>query len=187
MKLLQFWIRDFLPKVGSYLEELTITNCKSLNNNLVSKFNFIESLNSPSSLISRSYKARRILQLCPNLRALNLSYTPISDNSFRSVKLNKLEQLNCEGCENLSDKAFKYLLLSTKTRQTESDCITNQHKCSLKNESLCNSCSKYQSNSIEEISNKHRGHFSSSQADDNTRLKYINLSGCWSLTDSGLE
>lgn len=165
VKLLQFWIRDFLPKVGSYLEELTITKCKSLNNNL----------------------ARRILQLCPNLRALNLSYTPISDNSFRSVKLNKLEQLNCEGCENLSDKAFKYLLLSTKTRQTESDCITNQHKCSLKNESLCNSCSKYQSNSIEEISNKHRGHFSSSQADDNTRLKYINLSGCWSLTDSGLE
>lgn len=61
VKLLHFWIKNFLPKVGSSVKELSISHCKSLSNNL----------------------ARRILQLCPNLKVLDLSYTNIGDNSFR--------------------------------------------------------------------------------------------------------
>ena len=38
VKLLQFWIKSFLPRIGYDLETLVINNCKSLNNNLVSSF-----------------------------------------------------------------------------------------------------------------------------------------------------
>jgi F-box/leucine-rich repeat protein 5 len=91
IKTLQFWIKNLLPRVGIYLKKLDLSNCKSLNNNL----------------------SRRILQLCPNIEYLNLSFTTISHNSFRGVRLDKLKALNCEGCVKLSDNAFKFLLLTS--------------------------------------------------------------------------
>ena len=36
IKTLQFWVKYLLPKVGRYLNKLDLSNCKSLNNNLVS-------------------------------------------------------------------------------------------------------------------------------------------------------
>ena len=35
IKILQFWAKYLLPRVGIYLNELVITECKTLNNNLV--------------------------------------------------------------------------------------------------------------------------------------------------------
>lgn len=61
MKILQFWIKSLLPKVGIHITDLDLSNCKALNNNTM----------------------RRILKLCYNLKKLNLSYTKISGNSFR--------------------------------------------------------------------------------------------------------
>jgi F-box/leucine-rich repeat protein 5 len=86
----QFWVKYLLPKVGASILSLDLSSCKSLNNNLT----------------------RRILQLCPNLMRLDLSFTNIGDNTFRGVRLDKLEYLSCEGCEKLSDNAFRYILMA---------------------------------------------------------------------------
>lgn len=165
VKLLQFWIKNFLPKVGASVRDLNISQCKSLNNNL----------------------ARRILQLCPNLKVLNLSYTNIGDNSFRGVKLARLEQLDCEGCENLSDKAFKYLLDKRGVKGCETSSCHSEKDQATKEGSNCESCIGSRS-SIEELTKKRQTQQSQkSQQPSTTSLKYINLSGCWSITDNGLE
>lgn len=61
VKILQFWLKNLLPKIGMHVRELNLSNCVSLNNNLM----------------------RRILRLCPNVRDLNISYTRLGDNAFR--------------------------------------------------------------------------------------------------------
>lgn len=164
IKLLQFWIKKLLPRVGTQITELDISYCKSLSNNL----------------------ARRILQFCPNLKTLNLSYTNIGDNSFRGVKLNYLEHFNCEGCENLSDKAFKYLLESKKNAQQRANCSKKPNSKDELEQSHCRSCVDNK-NSIEEIHKPNNSNERQEMHQPGTSLKYINLSGCWSITDSGLE
>lgn len=54
-------MKFLLPRIGNYIKELDLNNCKIIDNNIT----------------------RRILQLCPNLKILNLSYTKISGNTFR--------------------------------------------------------------------------------------------------------
>jgi len=59
--ILTYWAKTLLPKIGKHITELDLSNCKALNNNVT----------------------RRILQLCLNLKKIDLSYTKISANSFR--------------------------------------------------------------------------------------------------------
>lgn len=61
MMILTYWAKTLLPKFGKHINELDVSSCKTLNNNV----------------------ARRILQLCLNLKKIDLSYTKISANSFR--------------------------------------------------------------------------------------------------------
>lgn len=35
VKLLRFWIKRLLPRVGNYVKNLDLRNCKALNSNLV--------------------------------------------------------------------------------------------------------------------------------------------------------
>ena len=117
----------------------------------------------------------------------------LSRLDFLRVKLTKLEQLDCEGCENLSDKAFKFLL---ENKKEADNC--QRKGCHLKkdetkhNGSDCHACID-SSNSIEEL-NYHKDRVQKNQRSEITTptttlasLKYINLSGCWSITDNGLE
>ena len=125
--------------------------------------------------------------------------------------MNKLEYLNCEGCEKLSDNAFKYLHASINFKtNSETEClkkelvsdnlkeITNQliqvndideNINRSENKSECNECIKI--NNIEDLDinleitmNRHDKCLTLSNGTN--RLKYINLSGCWSITDYGL-
>ena len=152
-----------------------------------------------------------MLQLCPNLTSLNLSFTNIGDNSFRGVRLDKLEELNCEGCENLSDNAFKHLLMSNiayknnyKSKNESQQCKQNPTTCdsienierlqdslelvtvnnSNDNREKCQQCTRL--NNIEDLSIEEDKHDNDSNAAINS-LKSINLSGCWSITDYGLS
>lgn len=166
VKLFHFWIKKLLPRIGPNLKSLKITNCKSLNNNL----------------------ARRILQLCSNLKSIDLSYTNIGDNSFRGVKLNKLEELNCEGCDKLSDKAFKYLFQDHYIKKTlninsQTNIITKSHYNSvIKSSSIEEICS-----STDIKDNTYNNTSTDNIPSPSTSLKSINLSGCYSVTDNGLE
>jgi len=154
-----------------------------------------------------------MLQLCPNLTSLNLSFTNIGDNSFRGVRLDKLEDLNCEGCEKLSDNAFKHLLMSnviykkmSKLKNESQRCNSNPTECdnesierlkvenkdcfelvsSLNNSEKCNQCTRL--NNIEDLSIEDEKHDKLNEGSDAINsLKSINLSGCWSITDYGLS
>ncbi|RNA08313.1 F-box LRR-repeat 5-like [Brachionus plicatilis] len=157
IKTLQYWIRNLLPKIGVFVQKLNLSNCSSLNNNL----------------------ARRILQLCPNLIELNIGYNTIGDNSFRGVRLDKLRSLNCEGCQNLTDDAFKFLLISNKIKSNTSCLLDPTIKCDPSGDqikeiesgdkNICEKCAKHQ-----EFNNK-------------SSLISINLSGCWSISDYSLS
>lgn len=109
---------------------------------------------------------------------------------LRRVKLAKLEQLNCEGCENLSDKAFKYLLEKMGAKGCDTNRCHSEKDQTTKGGSNCESCIGTRS-SIEEITNTKNTQGSSGQktkqSENITSLKHINLSGCWSITDNGLE
>lgn len=150
VKILQFWIKQLLPRVGSYLTNLNLSNCKSLNNNMT----------------------RKILQLCPNLSVLDLSYTKVGDNSFKGIRLDKMSYLNFEGCEKLSDNTFKNLLISSiKPLKSINDLRDSQH--SFEDQQDGNS------KKIENCETSNKSYQSS--------LNFINLSGCWAITDFGLS
>ena len=114
--------------------------------------------------------------------------------SILSVQLNKLTDLNCEGCTRLSDNAFKHLLLSTLTasilasyadcdghtrcaeqcsgQQQQSDHAFCERKLSIEDLESTNSTTRQQERTSEPASGL---------------LSSINLSGCWSITDFGLR
>ena len=205
MKTLHFWIKSLLPRIGSCLKKLDLSNCKSLNNNL----------------------ARRILQLCLNIEDLNLSYTNIGQNTFRGVRLDKLKTLNCEGCDKLSDNAFKFLLLTSildknvHLKHKSQHCLRNVTiKCKIlpndvllqheidqaeveeeeekKNENEkrvlkksvrrvidCNNCTL--TSNIEDLIEKDKNNHNLVEENTQNSLESINLSGCCSLTDYGLS
>ena len=100
--------------------------------------------------------------------------------------MNYLEHFNCEGCENLSDKAFKYLLESKKNAQQRANCSKKPNSKDELEQSHCRSCVDNK-NSIEEIHKPNNSNERQEMHQPGTSLKYINLSGCWSITDSGLE
>lgn len=201
VKILQFWLTNLLPKIGMHVRELNLSSCASLNNNLM----------------------RRILRLCPNIRDLNISYTRLGDNAFRGIRLDRLERFNSEGCENLSDNAFKYMLVATITALTRPQTHSSQHhdyhgECShehpqkneekeeeendasVKVEYFCGDCTdNYTIEEIHQMNRKYLGHDDIEQQEQleededvasfngRNHLKYINLSGCWSITDFGLR
>lgn len=112
--------------------------------------------------------------------------------------MDKLEYLNCEGCEHLSDNAFKFLLLSStlslKNIKSQS-CLSNPSTlCTYEDieggsgqlQDFCKDCSTKQS--IEDLSLAGSSTQSESYFSDiSNSLKSINLSGCWSLSDYGLR
>ena len=158
---INYWIRSLLPRVGIYVRTLDLSRCKSLDNNLV----------------------RRILRLCPNLTSLDISYTRLGDNSFRNIRLDYLEHFNCEGCENISDNAFKFILIATIAASLLQQAVEDEHEHeeTAEVEYYCGDCTS--KHSIEEIHMMNRKR----QASKPNGLKYINLSGCWSITDFGLK
>lgn len=147
--------------------------------------------------------------------------------SSKRVRLEKLENLNCEGCENLSDNAFKFILISSTVNIFKSACHQQtSHECqpiiqvdsnsansrSEQSHDRCADCANSK-RSIEELhrlgSNHNHGEefidvyhggFEQKLNDDDSScsqnydyavlansLRSINLSGCWSITDSGLR
>lgn len=125
--------------------------------------------------------------------------------------MDKLEELNCEGCENLSDNAFKHLLMSNiayknnhKSKNESQQCKQNPTTCdsienierlrdnselvtvnnSNDNREKCEQCTRL--NNIEDLSIEEDKPDNDSNAAINS-LKSINLSGCWSITDYGLS
>ena len=100
-----------------------------------------------------------------------------------------MEHLNCEGCENLSDDAFKYLLLSS--------CNTNESNTNLEKSCLNEQINLFDNlkttvtiNNIEEIKNIEDMETcnikKNKKSECSLSLQYINLSGCWLITDVGL-
>jgi len=188
LRTIKFWIKNLLPRVGHYVNKLDLSNCSSLNNNLT----------------------RRILQLCPNVSDLDLSFTNIGDNAFRGVSLEKLANLNCEGCERLSDNAFKFILISS-TANLAGLLVNNgkrHHKCRQPtsiNQTIehlhgdrCADCTNKQAIEELHVIDIYHGNLDScgeeeALPEDNcsnpssNRLQSINLSGCWSITDHGLN
>ena len=133
-----------------------------------------------------------------------------------SIRLDRLERFNSEGCENLSDNAFKYMLVATITALTRPHKHSSQQhsrhdECnherqkeeegddSVKVEYFCGDCTeKYTIEEIHQMNKKYLGHDieqeerteeekEASASNRPNRLKYINLSGCWSITDYGLR
>lgn len=113
--------------------------------------------------------------------------------------MDKLEFLNCEGCDKITDNSFKYLLISSaKFQMTRSQiCKKNNHTQSSNKSDQglsCGNCTENHNN-IEEIytdNNENTNHCnnhhnSESQEVNSVTLKSINLSGCWSITDYGLR
>ena len=124
-----------------------------------------------------------------------------------------MEYLNCEGCEKLSDNAFRYILMafsmvdSNNSTKEASDvnCFRkvarskNKSKKSTKSsvESVkiiedCNECiNQNRLNNIEDIvlaneATENSTHRCNCNEGTNS-LRSINLSGCWSITDYGLR
>jgi len=117
-------------------------------------------------------------------------YCDLNMFNFFRVQLDKLEHFNCEGCAKISDDAFKYLLLSCRNNQ-HSYCLDNMNKdkiCvnffdNLETCKIMSNANNGGDNSIEEIDHKDERVLDKSSINS---LKYINLSGCWLITDFGL-
>ena len=124
-----------------------------------------------------------------------------------SIRLDRLERFNSEGCENLSDNAFKYLLVAAITALTRPEKHSHEHfdnrhleghneEEEAKVEFFCSDCTqKYTIEEMHQINRKYLSQNDSEQEKNEeapppngrNRLKYINLSGCWSITDFGLR
>lgn len=120
--------------------------------------------------------------------------------------MDKLRNLNCEGCEKLSDNAFKYLLISSTINmiKAKSQTCTKRGTCSVgATQPAGSKC--FDKQNIEDvglgdftrlnafhcelISNETESNNFSSELFSalNNGLESINLSGCWSITDYGLR
>jgi len=100
-------------------------------------------------------------------------------NSFRWI--NSLESLILEGCELMDDNFFTHLMSSLiLTSNSETKSIEDKQECLLENVcyqtnnfnrfSLCEQCSCVYSTNLKKF-----------------KLKILNLSGCYRLTDYGLK
>lgn len=93
-----------------------------------------------------------------------------------SVRLDRLQSLNFEGCHNLTDNAFKFLLLSN----DKNECLINPRlRCESKLEEL-NEIESGENDSCKKCAAK-------KESFRNPSLVSINLSGCWSISDFGLR
>ncbi|XP_043225449.1 F-box/LRR-repeat protein 5-like isoform X1 [Amphibalanus amphitrite] len=80
-----------LPLVGQYVQKLVLAGCQGLG----------------------STQLRQLLVLCPNVRHLDVSYTPIGDCSFKRLPpaaLQRLEHVDLSGCERLTDRCVDRLV-----------------------------------------------------------------------------
>lgn len=126
------------------------------------------------------------------------------------VSLEKLANLNCEGCERLSDNAFKFILISS-TANLAGLLVNNgkrHHKCRQPtsiNQTIehlhgdrCADCTNKQAIEELHVIDIYHGNLDSCGEEEavpeencsnpiSNRLQSINLSGCWSITDQGLK
>lgn len=93
--------------------------------------------------------------------------------------MNKLRSLNFEGCQNLTDNAFKFLLLSNENKPN-SECVTNPK---LKCRSSFDQINEIESDDNGSCENCLR----SEETHNKPHLVSVNLSGCWSISDYGLR
>ena len=108
-----------------------------------------------------------------------------------------MEYLNCEGCQYLSDDAFKYLLMSTnyiekdqnhslKTPINNVNAVNCSSHCLNRNQCFDFVDKNDSNNNLEEMFNSNNKQSLISKNNGSLNLKYINLSGCWLITDFGL-
>lgn len=171
-KVLQFWIKSFLPRVGSHVTHLDLSNCKALN----------------------TIMARRIFHLCPNIQTLDISYSSVKDNAFKRVRFNKIESINFEGCDRITDLAFKNLFSRAQKNEIERSSSgesklgdTTNGKCP--SNGICSKCKRRkQVRNIEDIDSNTVSTAPFEQS-PNTKpsLKKLNLSGCCIVTDMSLQ
>ncbi|CAF1471297.1 unnamed protein product [Rotaria magnacalcarata] len=149
-----------LPDYGHSIENLILYGSLTINDNI----------------------ARKIFDLCPNLKYLNIGMTKLTPKSFIHFRwINSLESLILEGCELMDDYLF-INIISSLILSKDSQLITIEDKqhCSIENSSsqlnrltrfaICEKCSiSYEKNS------------------KIFQLKILNLSGCYQITDYGLN
>ncbi|CAF0803646.1 unnamed protein product [Rotaria sordida] len=159
-RIISGFVKYFLPEYGSSIENLILHGSITINDNI----------------------ARKIFDSCPNLKHLNVGMTKLTPKAFLHFRwINSLESLIVEGCELMDDYLFINLISSCILLEyNDLFIIEDTHQClvdkisfeknSLNQLSLCQQCSHLYKN----ISNKFK-------------LKILNLSGCYQITDYGLN
>ncbi|CAF1183879.1 unnamed protein product [Rotaria sp. Silwood1] len=126
--------------------------------------------------------ARKIFDSCPNLKHLNIGMTKLTSKAFIHFRwINSLESLILEGCELIDDYLFVNIISSLiLTEKNENIIIEDTHQCSFEERSsyincsnrllLCQQCFSLSKNLLKKF-----------------KLKILNLSGCYKITDYGLN
>ena len=98
------------PSVGKYLEELDLSNCRKVQDDVLIRLIGWNSSNSQNDPFEMDYDSDRIG--CKNLRILNVSYCKhITDRFMLHLSKNggsRLECLDLTRCTTISDKGFQY-------------------------------------------------------------------------------
>jgi len=159
-RILDGFQKYFLPNYSISIENLILYGSLTLNDNL----------------------ARKIFNLCPNLKYLNVGMTKITSKSFLQYRwINRLEILNVEGCDLIDDDLFVNICSSMEFIENSSkESIEENYRCSFEEEIshlnsrerflFCCQCSTH----LKRIAK-------------NFQLKSLSLSGCQRLTDFGLK
>ena len=108
------------------------------------------------------------------------------------VNFEKLEHLNFEGCEKISDNAFKYLL-SGRNSSKSINCVnickydeltSFKFKNGINQKINCDDCIKNHLNEEDHLNDQST---SQDKNDSSSSLNSINLSGCYLVTDFSLK
>lgn len=141
------FLENLLPKVGEHVKVLDLAYGKSLTCEM----------------------AYRILQMCPNIRYLDLSHTKVTDYSFRGLvdpggTRTCLQYIDISGCSMITDTTLLRIAWACSPTSPTS--------------SLCSNCSCGQ---MIEDTNMMR------VKEETPQLKGLVLSGCHHVTDVGLK
>lgn len=108
------------------------------------------------------------------------------------MKFYKLESINFEGCEKITDLAFQNLFKRVHKNELEISSVsrlgeTPNGKCP--SNGICSKCKKRkQVRNIEDVVSTAFSEASSEQiSNEKPSLKYLNLSGCCIVTDKSLQ
>ncbi|CAF0766905.1 unnamed protein product [Adineta steineri] len=159
IKIISGFVKYFLPNYGSSIENLILYGSLTINDNT----------------------ARKIFDLCPNMKHLNIGMTKLTPKAFIHFRwVNSLESLLLEGCELMDDNLFNHLISSLILNETnEIIPIEDKQNCLVEN--LCQNHTKHKCYLCQQYSQ-----FNSKNS-IKFQLKILNLSGCYRFTDYGLN